>query len=618
MSQALVWRHRLRRAPPLFPIRVPPLVAPFPIIPTIPAHRRIWRTRLVATACAFALGGPATLPPALAQSRLPTLGDPASEDFSIATERQLGDAIMREIRADPDYLDDPVLLEYLQSLFQPLVAQARVRGNINADVDARLAWEPFLVRDRSVNAFALPGGFVGVHLGLMAMTGTRDELASVLAHELSHITQRHIARSIANSKHQSLVSLAALLVGVLAASRAGSSSADATNAAIVGSQALAAQGQLNFSRDMEREADRVGFALMSGAGFAPGGMAAMFEKLDQSSRLNDRGGFPYLRSHPLTSERIGEARARMGTSEPSRLGTSDASRPDASPAPATAPAPASAPAGALEHAAAQARSRVLMDARFDALRRWQALDGDRVSVTVADKLVSAYESALASTLLRDWARADASIATALGLVRGAATPASVRGAAALTLDRGAAALTPERGAAPPSDPRAERAVTLLQAQSLLARGEVARAAQALEPYATDGSRPVLLLAAQAALAGAALVPTTATAAASETLRQRAAELQTWVALNPRDSLAWTALSQIDERLGLPLRAIRADAESRFALGDLTGAADRLRAGQRRARSGGAVDFIDVSVIDARLRDIEVQRKKNEADEKAFK
>ena len=174
-----------------------------------------------------------------------------------------------------------------------------MRGNINADVDARLAWEPFLVRDRSVNAFALPGGYVGVHLGLMAMTASRDELASVLAHELSHITQRHIARSIANSKHQTLLSLAALVVGVLAASRAGNSSADATNAAIVGSQALAAQGQLNFSRDMEREADRVGFAVMSGAGFAPGGMAAMFEKLDQSSRLNDSGGFPYFRSHPL-------------------------------------------------------------------------------------------------------------------------------------------------------------------------------------------------------------------------------------------------------------------------------------------------------------------------------
>ena len=567
-----------------------------PLSPLLTANpSRRWPARLTAVVCAAALVCPAALPPASAQNRLPTLGDPASEDFSIATERQLGDAIMREIRADPDYIDDPLLLEYLQALFQPLVAQARVRGNIGPDVDARLAWEPFLVRDRSVNAFALPGGFVGVHLGLIAMTASRDELASVLAHELSHITQRHIARSIANSKRQSLLSLAAMVVGLLAASRAGSSGIDAANAAVVGSQALAAQGQLNFSRDMEREADRVGFALLSGSGYAPGGMAALFEKLDQSSRLNDSGGFPYLRSHPLTSERIGEARARLGTPDPSRLGTPDPSRLGTSSDPARTAVADPLPLGVappvatamspLEHTAAQARSRVMMDARFDALRRWQALDGDRVSSSVADKLLSAYESALASTLLRDWARADLSIATAFRLVRG--------------------------------DARAERAVTLLQVQSLLARGAVAKAVQALEPIATDGSRPVLLLATQATLAAAA-VSSPPPAAAADSLRQRAAELQTWVAVNPRDSLAWTGLSQVEERLAQPLRAIRADAEARFALGDLSGAADRLRAGQRRARSGGAIDFIDVSVIDARLRDIELQRKKNEVDEKALK
>ncbi len=504
----------------------------------------------------------APIAPVAAQNRLPTLGDPASEDFSIATERKLGEEIMRELRADPDYLDDPVLLEYLQSLWQPLVAQARVRGNISADVDQRLAWEPFLVRDRSVNAFALPGGYVGVFLGLIAITATRDELGSVLAHELSHVTQRHIARSISSNRHQSLLSLATLLAGMVVASRAGNSSADAANAAIVGSQALAVQGQLNFSRDMEREADRVGFALMSGAGFAPGGMAAMFEKLEQSSRLNDAGGFPYLRSHPLTSERIGEARARLGA------------------------APAAGSAGALEHTAAQARARVLMDTRFDALRRWQALDGDRTTGGVADKLANAYESALASTLLRDWARADASIANAFSIVRDAPSPAQ---------------------------PRAERAVALLNVQSLLARGDANRASAALEPYRAEGSRPVLLLAAQAALTA---IP--APTPNQPLLRERASELQTWVALNPRDSLAWTALSQIEERLAQPLRALRADAESRFALGDLTGAVDRLKAGQRHARSGGAVDYIDASVIDARLRDIESVRQQLKADEKAQK
>jgi beta-barrel assembly-enhancing protease len=518
------------------------------------------RSRLLALACAATLLCPASVPNALAQNTLPALGDAVSQDFGVGAERKLGDQIMREIRRDPDYLDDPVLLEYLQSIWQPLVAQARARGNIGADIDQRFAWEPFLVRDRSVNAFALPGGFVGVHLGLMALTSTRDELASVLAHEMSHVTQRHIARSITNNKQQSLIGIATLIVGVLAASR--SRSIDAANAVLTGGQAAAIQGQLNFSRDMEREADRVGFQVMTGAGFAPGGMAAMFEKLEQSSRLNDAGGYPYLRSHPLTSERIGEARARMGT------------------------APPAAPVSRLEHTAAQARSRVMMDTRFDALHRWQSLDGDRVASTPADKLLNLYESALASTLLRDWARADAAISAAAELVRNTSS----------------------------KDPRAERAIALLNVQSLLARGDVTRAVAALAPYATDGSRPTLLLAAQAALAAAppGVVPE------QPLLKQQADQLRTWVAIHPHDALAWTALKQIDERLGLPLLAVRADAESRVAIADFDGAADRLQAGQRRARSGAAVDFIDLSVIDARLRDVEQLRRQQKADEKSLR
>jgi predicted Zn-dependent protease len=286
-------------------------------------------------------------------------------------------------------------------------------------------------------------------------------------------------------------------------------------------------------------------------------MAQMFEKLEQSSRLNDSGGYPYLRSHPLTSERIGEARARMGT---------------------VPPAP---PVSVLEHTAAQARSRVLMDVRFDALRRWQALDTDRVAVSVSDRLLNAYESALASTLLHDWDRADGSLKLALGLVRGS----------------------------PRSDARAQRAVDLLNVQSLLARGAVAPALAALEPYAGEATRPVLLLSVQAALAAA---PDPAT------LTQRAGELQTWVALHPRDALAWTALSQVEERLGQPLRAVRADAESRVALADFSGAVDRLQAGERRVRSGGAVDFIEVSVIDARLRDVQGLLREQQADEKSLR
>jgi predicted Zn-dependent protease len=240
-----------------------------------------------------------------------------------------------------------------------------------------------------------------------------------------------------------------------------------------------------------------------------------------------------------------------------------------------------APKGVLEHTLAAARSRVLMDPRTDALRRWQALDGDRISRTLAGKLASAYSSALASSMLRDWSRADASIANAQALLRGAPAP----------------------------NPRAERWVELLEVDSALARGATARAAQALQPLLGENSRPVLLERAEVTLAmGASADPAA--------LTSRADELQTWVAVNPHDALAWTALAQVWGRLNRPLRAMRAEAESRAAVGDLSGAADRLRAGQRLARAGtGAMDFIDVSVIDARLRDIEAQRKLIAADER---
>src|SRR5215213_11521822 len=120
------------------------------------------KSRLLAALCAFAVLAVPVAPVARAQGQstsrntLPALGDPEAEDFSVGTERKLGDQIMREIRRDPDYVEDPVLLEYLQSVWQPLVAEARARGNIAADIDSRFAWEPFLVRDPSINAFALP------------------------------------------------------------------------------------------------------------------------------------------------------------------------------------------------------------------------------------------------------------------------------------------------------------------------------------------------------------------------------------------------------------------------------------------------------------------------------
>ena len=541
------------------------------------------RRRLIVGLLGLALLGGGLPPTAWAQVNLPSLGDTASEDFNLGTERHLGDAIMRDIRRDPAYLDDPILLEYLQTLWQPLLAAARERGDLGEDLSQRFAYQPFLVRDRSVNAFALPGGYMGVHLGLMAITQTRDELASVLAHEMTHINQRHIARGFANSKKQSLISAAAMIIGVLAATRSGG--ADAANALITGGQAAGIQGQLNFSRDMEREADRIGSVMMASAGFQPSGMASMFERLQQSSRLNDSGGYPYLRSHPLTTERIGEARARLGTAG------------IASVSPLV-----SSPSTALEHSAALARARVLMDPRVDALRRWQALDGEGTSATASlgERYADAYSSALASSLLRDWERADASMMKALEVARGGST------AVASIADVAATGELPQR------DASAERAVTLLKVESLLKRGEPAQAQATLAPLTrtvgpvapdvSTTSRPVMLLTAQIAMANAR-------SKEDATLRLSSDQLQTWVARHAGDAEVWAMLGRVSAQLGWALRSLRAEAEARYASGDLPGAIDRLKAGQRLARNGGsAVDFVESSVIDSRLRTIEAQRK----------
>jgi predicted Zn-dependent protease len=135
----------------------------------------------------------AIAPTSHAADSLPQLGD--GEEMSVAAEKQLGRRIAREIYRDPDYIDDPLITAYVQRLWQPLLAAARKRGDI-APEQEQLAWEMMIGKDRSINAFALPGGYFGLHLGLVGAVATRDELASVLAHELTHVSQRHIARQI--------------------------------------------------------------------------------------------------------------------------------------------------------------------------------------------------------------------------------------------------------------------------------------------------------------------------------------------------------------------------------------------------------------------------------------
>ena len=267
-----------------------------------------WPSRLTGKALAASLliaFGVLQAPGIHAQPALPTLGD--GLELTTSAERHIGDSIIRELYRDPDYVDDPVLQEYVQGIFQSLVVAARARGELSPELEERFAWEILLGRDRTVNAFALPGGYMGVHLGLIGVVASRDELASVMAHELSHVTQRHIARLMAQQQRTTPLMIGAMVLGALAASK----SPNAGQALMVGGQALAVQNQLNFSRDMEREADRMGYGLMAPAGFAPEGFVSMFDKLQQANRLNDNGSWPYLRSHPLTTERMADMHARL-------------------------------------------------------------------------------------------------------------------------------------------------------------------------------------------------------------------------------------------------------------------------------------------------------------------
>src|SRR5688572_24874981 len=237
------------------------------------------------------------LPSALAQG-LPELGDPSQAGFTPAQERRLGESIMREIRADRSYLDDAEATEYLSNLGHRLAARSP---------DARQAFEFFLLRDPQINAFALPGGYIGVNTGLLLAAQSESEVASVLAHEIAHVTQRHIARMLAQQQQASVGTLAAFAAALLLSRVSG----QAAEAAAAFGTAAGIQSQLNFTRENERDADRVGLQILDQAGFDPQAMQVFFERLQRATRVYEGGAPSYLRTHPLTFERIADVQNRV-------------------------------------------------------------------------------------------------------------------------------------------------------------------------------------------------------------------------------------------------------------------------------------------------------------------
>ena len=508
-------------------------------------HKTLTRLRLGPISQAVLLGLLTLLAaPALPQAQapqstvaaLPNLGD--GNDLTPSAERRIGDRIARELYRDPDYIDDPIVTDYVQGIWQPLLAASRQRGELLPQLDDLFAWEILLGRDRTVNAFALPGGYFGLHLGLVGIVTSRDELASVLAHELSHVTQRHISRSMSRQAAQAPWLMGAMILGILAASKDPS----AAQATIVGGQAAAVQSQLNYSRDMEREADRIGFGVQTQAGFAPQGFVSMFEKLQQSSRLNDAGGFPYLRTHPLNTERIADMQSRVRQSDQGAI----------------------SPVATLEHAMVAARARMLSNSAVDALRTWaqEVQPGNLAKLPAAAQAGSLYGATLSALKLRDFALAKATLAH-----------------------------LQERTA---GDPAAARLTHLLALEAALVQGDIATAARLQKATNTpvDTSRAALLLGAQ-------------TDTLSGKAESAAQNLQTWVADHPRDAQAWQLLAAANVAINRPVAAVRAEAEVNVAQLDYTAALTRFKVAQDMARKSKLTsDHIEASIADTRARQME--------------
>ncbi|MBU7436993.1 M48 family metalloprotease [Paraburkholderia fungorum] len=235
--------------------------------------------------------------------QLPDLGNGGSGSLTPQAERKLGERVMREVRRDPDYLDDWLVRDYLNSVAAKLSAAASALyiGGYRPD------FELFAIRDPQINAFSLPGGFIGVNTGLIVTTQTESELASVLGHEMGHVLQRHISRMITTGERSSYAALAGLLFGIVAGVLA--HSGDLGSAIAIGGQAYAVDNQLRFSRSAEHEADRVGFLLLAGAGYDPYAMTTFFGRLDRAA-MSDTGIPAYARTHPLTGERIADMEDR--------------------------------------------------------------------------------------------------------------------------------------------------------------------------------------------------------------------------------------------------------------------------------------------------------------------
>ncbi len=268
----------------------------------MPKHRLRFKTlvgsMLLGSAILMAGSGPGN-----AQINLPTLGDSLSGTVSSQQEFEMGREFLRTVRRQTPQLNDPLIEEYVANLTYKLAAHSEL-------TDHRL--EFIVIDSNALNAFAAPGGIIGVNGGLFLYAQNEGQFASVMAHELAHISQRHYARSVQEARNNALPNLAATLAGLVIAATAGG---QAGTAALMTGQAVSMENRLRFSRSNEQEADRVGIRTLVNAGFDPNDMAGMFEQMMRNRNFSQRPP-EFLSTHPLDENRIADSKNRAATYGP--------------------------------------------------------------------------------------------------------------------------------------------------------------------------------------------------------------------------------------------------------------------------------------------------------------
>ena len=232
--------------------------------------------------------------------QLPDMGDSSGTLISPAQEKELGESFFRNLHSQAVLNQDAEIQQYIQTIGHQLSAHSYAPAN---------PFYFFVVMDENINAFAGPGGYIGVNSGLILLTESESELASVMAHEIAHVTQRHLYRSVEEAGRMSIPTIAATLAAVLLATQ----SPNMGQAALMAVQAGNVQFQINFTRDHEKEADRVGMNTLFDSNFDPRSMPAFFEKLQQATRFYGQGVPEFLRTHPMSENRVADTRGRAET-----------------------------------------------------------------------------------------------------------------------------------------------------------------------------------------------------------------------------------------------------------------------------------------------------------------